>query len=625
MITSFEVGSIFRIIDEASPALRKILAQVRELRKAIDAARTDLAEFSKVVAPGISGAIKETDGLAAAWGRVSESAKAASATIVKASESARASAALATSGGTGGGGRHRPGWLGGGGAGRRGPSFHGGGGAGLAMGGLAADAIYQAAELQKEAYLAWWHSGMADTPGSQKKIRDLIQNATASTGYSFKEVGEASEDIFRLMKGVPGNGLDIAPELLRAGATESMVKGTGLKESVKSIIEMAHMMGIYDPEQLKAMAPVIGFLSTANPASLPQMGRSASYSVPVLSNALGINAAAVLFENTAIARAGATGTKSGTWVEHAFDRALPPDPHTMNAQAYSRRMWAMGKAGLVDANGKSTIMSADGKSIDVDKFLNTAREALNKLPLAMRNSVEKTVFGEQGARGFELMTAPKTMDQTRALKKEMPDFIPKYNAFLEQYGDRSTIQKARTTYGTFNNLLADIGDKVLPSVNKALGDFSGILERIRNLIPGTQPGAGATVGARGVEGVFGGALTGAAIGRLGGPIGMVAGGVIGGVGGVAAGYLEQQAEANKQKWADEAKERDKALAAAIRGLPAGQGGVFPGGTRSGDVTLNINLDGDRVATAVAKRMAAGGNHPISSGYDGTDTYSSPGP
>ena len=53
MITSFEVGSIFRIIDEASPALRKILAQVRELNKVIDTARANLAEFAKgVKAPG---------------------------------------------------------------------------------------------------------------------------------------------------------------------------------------------------------------------------------------------------------------------------------------------------------------------------------------------------------------------------------------------------------------------------------------------------------------------------------------------------------------------------------------------------------------------------------------------
>lgn len=36
MITSFEVGAVFKIINQASPALTKILAQIRELNLAID-------------------------------------------------------------------------------------------------------------------------------------------------------------------------------------------------------------------------------------------------------------------------------------------------------------------------------------------------------------------------------------------------------------------------------------------------------------------------------------------------------------------------------------------------------------------------------------------------------------
>jgi hypothetical protein len=38
MITSFEVGAVFRIVNEASPALRMILRQIRELNVAIDKA-----------------------------------------------------------------------------------------------------------------------------------------------------------------------------------------------------------------------------------------------------------------------------------------------------------------------------------------------------------------------------------------------------------------------------------------------------------------------------------------------------------------------------------------------------------------------------------------------------------
>jgi len=39
MITSFSVGARFQILDEASPALRVILRQVRDLNVALDKAR----------------------------------------------------------------------------------------------------------------------------------------------------------------------------------------------------------------------------------------------------------------------------------------------------------------------------------------------------------------------------------------------------------------------------------------------------------------------------------------------------------------------------------------------------------------------------------------------------------
>lgn len=35
MITSYEIGAIFRIVNEASPALRKILAEVRETQSCV--------------------------------------------------------------------------------------------------------------------------------------------------------------------------------------------------------------------------------------------------------------------------------------------------------------------------------------------------------------------------------------------------------------------------------------------------------------------------------------------------------------------------------------------------------------------------------------------------------------
>jgi hypothetical protein len=77
MITGMEVGALFRLMDDATGPLRKILAAVRDLNKAITGARDNL-KLLGTSSPALGAAIAETDSLAAAWRKVGESAAAAS-------------------------------------------------------------------------------------------------------------------------------------------------------------------------------------------------------------------------------------------------------------------------------------------------------------------------------------------------------------------------------------------------------------------------------------------------------------------------------------------------------------------------------------------------------------------
>src|SRR5882757_5306365 len=106
MITSFD-----RIVNEASPTLRLMLAEVRKLNVALTKARESLAVLGKPI--GLAVAVGETSALAKAWGDVAKNAGLAQRAIGSASTVAKrtalpAAAAAATGGG---GGRHRPGWL----------------------------------------------------------------------------------------------------------------------------------------------------------------------------------------------------------------------------------------------------------------------------------------------------------------------------------------------------------------------------------------------------------------------------------------------------------------------------------------------------------------------------------
>ena len=242
---------------------------------------------------------------------------------------------------------------------------HGGGA--LAAGGALALGVYEEAQLDDAVFQMIWHAGIASNAGNKKKYRDLLQKTASQTGFGYHDIAEAATNEIRLMKGAPGAGLDILPEMLRAAATESRLKGTSLQGSMSSLVEMAHMTKEYSPEQIKALAPIFGFLSTANPATLPQMGRAASYAMPTLQSGLHMDPADVLFQTTALARAGATNTKSGTWVRSAFERALPPDARFTGEKEYNKRISAMRELGLVDGAGKSTILDPTGDHIDIEE------------------------------------------------------------------------------------------------------------------------------------------------------------------------------------------------------------------------------------------------------------------
>src|SRR5258708_39871140 len=90
MITGFEVGALFKIIDEATPGLKKILDAVRALNAEIKIVRESLAGLGKPI--GLAGAIAETNSLATAWNKVGVEAAAAARVMASSDTTARTAA-----------------------------------------------------------------------------------------------------------------------------------------------------------------------------------------------------------------------------------------------------------------------------------------------------------------------------------------------------------------------------------------------------------------------------------------------------------------------------------------------------------------------------------------------------
>jgi hypothetical protein len=548
MISSYEVGAIFRIVNEASPALRTILKQVRELDLAIGKARENLALVGRSTVTGLSSAVGETQALAGAWREVAAASALATRNLTGAGAAGRSAAASAAvgGGGVGGGGRHRPGWLGGGGGahiGGPGIGIPGGShvrfrGAGMAAAGAVGWGVYQAAETEDIVWQMTRHAGLAQNDSNHARLRKIIQDAQVRDGFDLKAVGEAALQDVRMMQGTPGGGLDMLPEMLHIAAVEARSKNSSLGESMTATVGLAHMLKAYDPETIAKMAPMFAALSTADPRSLTSIERAAGYAVPTL-QAIGADPSGILLLGTALARAGVLSTKSGTWTREAVTRAMPGIVlgHGASNRAHED---ALRRFGLVDENGSPTWFS-DGRP-DPLKMFSITGEHMQGMSPQDRARYGRAAFGAQGFGAVAVASDPQVQEQIQRLQalRRSPEFLDSYHNFSGNYQAGSTVQDARTAISQFNVTAGELARTTLPAVNIMLGNFRSILEGIRSVLPGGDGKGMATVGARVGEGAIAGGIYGALGGPGGVALGALGGAVLGGVGGVAEQYMAGQ-------------------------------------------------------------------------------------
>jgi hypothetical protein len=374
----------------------------------------------------------------------------------------------------------------------------------MAGAGLLGYGVYEAAQMVDAVFQLIYHSGLEQSDANRSKFRKMLQDSMSESGYGLHDIAESAKQEIRMFAGTPGHGIDVLPEMLRAATIESRLKGESPEESMRALIGLAHMTKQYSPEAIKKLAPAFAFLSTANPSSLSSIERAAGYAVPLLQSGLEIDPMQSLLLGTALTRAGATNTKSGTWLREMALRAMP-GTSMMSKMAFKKHEEALKEVGLVDDKDKPTWFT-DGKP-DLLKMLDIAGANAQKIPIEKRAAIERGLFGAQGGGGFALLADPAVREQILSLQKEMnsPEFKNRYSSFSETYKEGSTVQQPRTAMAEFN--MMELGKTVLPSVNVVLKDFKSTLEGIRNVLPGGKTGL---IGARAAEGAGAGFLGGRA-------------------------------------------------------------------------------------------------------------------
>jgi hypothetical protein len=640
MIESFTVGAVFKLIDQASPALLKILRQVRELNASIDKARESMASLGKM--PGITVAVGEVDGLAASWASVAKNAEAARLAMGRAGTAATRSATTSAAA-TGGGGRQGfanrflPSRGGGGGGG----GFHGGGGfrghgAALAAGGAMFWGLDQAANTDDYAWSMADISGQPHTPEVMERFRKILRGAQLQTNYSLHDVGDASLSALRLLQETPGNGIDALPEILSAGAIEARRKRTGLMESVTSGAELAHQFREYSPSGMAKLFATFAAYSVADPRSLSAMTRASGYAVPTLSE-LGFDPSTILLAGTGLAQAGISSTKSGTWIRESATRAFAG---TIRGKAGAFHDQALKLLGLADENGKPTFFGPDGKP-DLLKLYGIAGDHLQGMAPEDRVKYGRAAFGVQGAGAVAVIGDPVVNSRMHAIDRlrQSPEFQSRYGSFQQDYLAGSPVQDARHALSEFNVTMGQLGGFVMPSAAAALTRFTDGLEKFRSMLPGGKDGKPSEGAIEAWGGGAIGTVLGGVVGAAGGPFGIAGGAVVGGVVGAGIGgvmgtardYMTGAIARPVDRFgrevvitgnsAEQAAAAMKALGDAIRGLPAGRG-VFPGGTSATpQISLSLNLDGRTLAQSVSAALATLSEHATGApAFDGTSTF-----
>jgi hypothetical protein len=501
MISSLEVGSVFRIVDDASPALKLITDQLKLLNEQADAAKEILGSISKTAFAGLDTKIGTvTDSIkgigdvgATAAEKMTASFDAATVAMsASLSKVAAQIAGLKFEGGAVGGGAppsvlSRGRFSGGGPGGPHVTTPHVGaggfgvGGFGGALGVGVAALGYGAfldAEVQDAAARMFLTGQMKAPEGMTKTalfstIRDTIQDISTKTGYGPKEVSDAMLGVERQFGGLPlAQRVAVEKTIAPYAAAEARMKEASFGEAFESLVGLTHMTGTYDPEKLPELMRQFSYASMITPASIGSFRNALSYSMPMLHAGLDMNPSSIMFLTAMMQNAGITNSKSGTWLRSFFENAEPRIGTSKTDLAHNE---ALRRMGMLDANDQVTwqVKGADGKTdwdasiLKMSSELNTFTSSTDP---AERLGLLRQGFGERGGGFGALMNLPQFVGQFSTLQEKMASFQggPDVIDFLNQ---NSPMQQFRLAWTEIQNVLMDLGSNVLPPV---VGGLKGL-------------------------------------------------------------------------------------------------------------------------------------------------------
>jgi hypothetical protein len=463
MATTYEIGAIFTLANQASPALKALSEQFAALGKQV----ADLGKLGTDMTASLAGAFDKVTG---GSGLAVDAVRTLNGELAKTVELSK---------GVGGGG------------GLRGRGSSGGGWFGMGKGrtqlaeGLLAGVGYGAfldAEIQDQIARMMITGNIPENQmaAMRPKLHDMIQQMVAQTGFSPKEVGESLLGVERMLGGLPlDQRMNVEQQLIPYAATEARLKETDLKSSFEALVGLAHMTGTFDPAKLPDLLRQFTYTSLITKSPIDQFERTLSYSMPELHAGLGMDPNSIMLLTALSQNAGVTSSKSGTWIRSLFENAEPAVGGSEYAKKHNEALASMG---LMDAGGKANwqVAGADGKTDwqqSIIKLSSELHDFVAKTPPDQVLGIMKQALGERGGGEASLLSMQTFVDQLAKLGLNMNSFKGGPDA-LGILGDQSPVQQTHQALADLQSALMDLGSVVLPLATKGIQAFDQIVLNI---------------------------------------------------------------------------------------------------------------------------------------------------
>ncbi|GMA59736.1 hypothetical protein GCM10025859_01760 [Alicyclobacillus fastidiosus] len=189
-------------------------------------------------------------------------------------------------------------------------------------------------------------------------------------------------------------------------------------EAVNMAINMAHLLGHYDPTSLAKSLNTFNEYSSMEPGSSDDLFQTLKYLAPTALRSLHMNETSVMQMAALANRVGLTGSHGGTNAADMVLRLIPGYVMGTTGKPSATVMSAMEQLGMVNAQGQSQFFK-NGQIVNFQKLIQTLVEDGKKFNPEELTKLYTHVFGVQGGRAATIFADPQVLNQLKGMETQL--------------------------------------------------------------------------------------------------------------------------------------------------------------------------------------------------------------